>query len=136
MDTEVIDINKRYIKLSLSNTPHYTTKISIGGVLINMQCGYNTRNKSRWIILTNRNNETLLPQTFLKSKKRCELNFLSNQYDLDYFITLSQIDKSKVFTDDYDYLYWAKDFELFFVGRPYETTEKLDRNLRKLLVGN
>jgi hypothetical protein len=101
-----------------------------------LRYGYNTRNKKRWIIITNNSGEPLLSQTFLKYGKRCELNSLAKQYDLDYYVTLKNKDVSKVYPKDYDYLNWAKDFDICFVGYEESLSERLRINERKFFVGN
>ena len=101
-----------------------------------MRCGYNTRNKQRWITLTDRSGNVLLSQTFLQHKKECELNFNSNEYNLDYFVTLVLKDESKVIPDNYDYINWANDFNLYFIGHEHDISERIKSNLTIVLVGN
>lgn len=136
-DDELInDYQLRYIKVSLSNELQYTTTFSIQNVQIFMRCGYNTRNKQRWVVLSDKDGNVLLSQTFLKYKKECELNFNSNEYNLSYFITLAPKNSTKTFDDDYDYTNWANDFNLYFIGYEHEIDERLKSNLIITLVGN
>jgi len=130
------DLTTKYVSVSLHDTPHYRTKFNLNSVQVNMLCGYNTRNKMRWITLTDANEKPLLSQTFIKYGKRCELNFLANEHDLEYYVTLKTKDTTKKFPDDYDYLNWSKDFEIYFVGYEYSMVGRLESNLRKILVGN
>lgn len=120
------------VDVSLSNEAKYVTSFNIKGVQITMRCGYNTRNKLRWIILLDSRGNVLLPQTFLKSKKRCELGFLSNQYGMHYYVTLKAKDYLKDFKSNHDYLNWSKDFNICFVGYDYEDKEKYETLVRKL----
>lgn len=132
----VDDILVKYVSVKTVDSTDYQSKFNIQSTQVFMRCGYNTRNKMRWVILTDSNGMVLLPQTFIKFKKRCELNFLSNQYNLSYYLTLKPKDNTKVFSDAYDYLNWSKDFEMCFVGYEQTLVEKLDKNLRAVLVGN
>lgn len=124
-----------FIDVNLSNRSKYITNYFVKGVRVTMRCGYNTRNKLRWIILLDSDGEVLLPQTFIKFGKRCELGFLSNQYNLNFYVTLRAKDPTKTF-DDYDYLSWSKDFDLCFVGYDYDLKVNKDLQVRKYLVGN
>lgn len=124
------------ITTTLSNKPQYTTKISIMNKPFNLRCGYNTRNGLRWITIEDLNSKPVLSQTFMKNKKRCELNFLAERYNLDFYVTLKAKDRSKVFPEDYDYLNWADDFDLYFVGRTQEIRNRMRVNGRQLYVGN
>ena len=130
------DYHISHTKVSLSNEFNYTTNFNIQNVSIFMRCGYNTRNKQRWITLTDRSGNVLLSQTFLQHKKECELNFNSNEYNLDYFVTLILKDESKVIPNDYDYINWANDFNLYFIGHEYDISERIKSNLTIVLVGN
>ena len=120
----------KYVKVSLSDVFSYTTTTSLEGVQIYITVGYNTFNKQRWVFIKDSGNNTLLPQTFLKYDRRCELNFNAEMSDLSYYVTLSPKDTTKVryFTDDYDYLDWSKDFRLCFVGMSQSLIERLDDN--------
>ena len=131
----IINDKDTFITLALDNKPHYTTRVSLLNKPFNIQCSYNTRNKLRWIIITDLNNNPVLSQTFVKNKKQCELNHLSNRYGLKFYVTLKQKDKSKIIPNDYDYLDWANDFDLYFVGRSQDTQNRLLANLREVLVG-
>lgn len=130
--------NKKFFKASLSNIPNYNTKISIQNTQINVSCGYNTRNKLRWIILFDSYGNVLLPQTFLKLGKRCELNYNANQNNLNYYVTLKPKNSSLKKTSpdaSYDYLNWSNDFELFFSGREQVKEDILLVRGRILKVG-
>lgn len=130
------DLSLKYITVSLSNSLFYNTKFSLEGTQISMQCGYNPRNKLRWVILTDSDGDVLLTQTFLKYKKRCELNFYSNLNNLNYYLTLKPKIGTDVYTDDYDYSSWANDFEMCFVGYSQDLEDRLQNNLRFIRVGN
>lgn len=132
----VIDDTNTLVTISLSDRPHYTTKTSIMGKVINIRCSYNTRTKLRWITITDNSNRPLLSQTFLKSKKQCELNFLSNLYNLSFYVTLKQKDLSKEISNDYDYLNWSDDFNMYFVGSTQDLQDRLRVNGRTAYVGN
>jgi hypothetical protein len=106
------------------------------GVPLALTCGYNTRDGSRWIMITDSKGDPLLTQTVLKKSRYCELNFLSNRYDLSFSVTIKPKDKTKVFSNDYDYLNWAEDFDLFFAGTSLKVIQDLEVNLRKVYVGN
>jgi hypothetical protein len=131
-----VNFSRSYITTSVSNTPHYDTKINLLGKPFNLRCGYSTRNNLRWITITDLNNNPILNQTFLKVGKVCELNALSEEYDLSYSVTLKPKSKTKEFSKDYDYLKWSEDFDLYFFGRTQEIQEIMEVNLRKIYVGN
>ena len=120
----------KYVKVSLSDVFSYTTTTSLEGVQIYITVGYNTFNKQRWVFIKDDGNNILLPQTFLKYGRRCELNFNAEMSDLSYYVTLSPKYTTKVryFTDDYDYLDWSRDFRLCFVGMSQSLIERLDDN--------
>ena len=83
-----------------------------------------------------RDGDVVLPQTFLKFKKRCELNFNAELNNLDYYVTLKPKDHTKNFPEGYDYADWGDDFDMCFVGFSYQLRERLDNNLRKIKLGN
>ena len=83
-----------------------------------------------------RDGDVVLPQTFLKFKKRCELNFNAELNNLDYYVTLKPKDHTKNFPEDHDYADWGDDFDMCFVGFSYQLRERLDNNLRKIKLGN
>lgn len=126
----------RFLDVSLSDNVKYRTSFNLAGVQITMRCGYNSRNKSRWIILLDREGRVLLPQTFLKSGRRCELGFISNQHNLHYYVTLRPRDGTKNYSQDHDYLRWANDFTLCFVGHSQKLRDNHDILIRKYYVGN
>lgn len=130
------DIALRYFNVTLLNYANYSTNITIQSVPMVMRCGYNTRNKLRWIYLEDINGVTLLPQTFLKYGKRVEMNFNSNEANLNYYVTLKPKDSTKIIPDSYDYLNWKNDFDICFVGYEYSLVERLMVNGRKAFVGN
>lgn len=130
------DLVMRYVSVTLSDRPYYTTTFNLQNVQLKLNCGYNTRNKMRWVTITDRNGFIILSQTFLKYGKRCELNFLSNEYDLSYYLTLKPKNVTIKYDETYDYLNWAADFDMCFVGYSYSLVERLDRNGRIVLVGN
>jgi len=132
----VTDYYTKYITTTTSNIPQYTTKISIMNKPFTLKCGYNTRNKLRWISIVDKNNKPILTQTFLKYGKQCEFNFLAERYNLSFFVTLKPKVRTKEFVKDYDYLNWADDFDLYFVGRSQELEERMRVSGRKVYVGN
>ena len=130
-DYNLIDeLITKYIYVSVNNESYYTSTIIVGSVQMKLTCAYNSLNKQRWISLTDSYGNVLLPQTFLKYGRRCELNFNAEMSDLSYYVTLSPKDITKVrhFTDDYDYLDWSKDFRLCFVGMSQSLIERLNDN--------
>ena len=120
----------KYIYVSVNNESYYTSTIVVGSVQMKLTCAYNSLNKQRWISLTDSYGNVLLPQTFLKYGRRCELNFNAELNDLSYYVTLSPKDITKVrhFTNDYDYLNWSNDFRLCFVGMSQSLIERLNDN--------
>ena len=130
-DYDLIDeLITKYIYVSVNNESYYTSTIVVGSVQMKLTCAYNSLNKQRWISLTDSYGNVLLPQTFLKYGRRCELNFNAEMSDLSYYVTLSPKDITKVryFTDDYDYLDWSRDFRLCFVGMSQSLIERLNDN--------
>ncbi len=130
-DYNLIDeLITKYVYVSVNNDSYYTSTIVVGSVQMKLTCAYNSLNKQRWISLTDSYGNVLLPQTFLKYGRRCELNFNAEMSDLSYYVTLSPKDITKVryFTDDYDYLDWSKDFRLCFVGMSQSLIERLNDN--------
>ena len=130
-DYNLIDeLITKYIYVSVNNESYYTSNIVVGSVQMKLTCAYNSLNKQRWISLTDTYGNVLLPQTFLKYGRRCELNFNAEMSDLSYYVTLSPKDITKVryFTDDYDYLDWSRNFRLCFVGMSQSLIERLDDN--------
>ena len=125
-----------FITMSVSDKPNYTSQISILGRQFTLTCGYNTRNKLRWISVEDTNGQPVLSQTFLKNGKLCQLNFLANRYGLSFSVTLKPKSSTTTIADDYDYLEWSNDFDLYFVGRLQSTEEDMRVNLRKVYVGN
>ena len=126
----VDELITKYIYVSVNNESYYTSTVVVGSVQMKLTCAYNSLNKQRWISLTDSYGNVLLPQTFLKYGRRCELNFNAELSDLSYYVTLSPKDITKVryFTDDYDYLDWSKDFRLCFVGMSQSLIERLNDN--------
>ena len=124
------DIVTKYTYISLNDNNYYTSTIVVGSVQMKLTCAYNSLNKQRWISLTDSYGNVLLPQTFLKYGRRCELNFNAEMSDLSYYVTLSPKDITNVrhFTDDYDYLDWSNDFRLCFVGMSQSLIERLNDN--------
>lgn len=130
-DYNLIDeLITKYIYVSVNNDSYYTSTIVVGSVQMKLTCAYNSLNKQRWISITDSYGNVLLPQTFLKYGRRCELNFNAEMSDLAYYVTLSPKDTTKVryFTDDYDYLDWSNDFRLCFVGMSQSLIERLNDN--------
>lgn len=120
--------------ISLNESPKYKTSFSLENVQVNLLCGYNTRSKLRWIILTDRSGNVLLPQTFLSVNKRCELGFYANENNLHYFVYLKPKNSNSDYSD-YDYLSWKYDFDLVFVGFSQELKDRLDSNRVAMQVG-
>lgn len=125
-----------FITMSVSDKPNYTSQISILGRQFTLTCGYNTRNKLRWITVEDANGKPVLVQTFLKKGKLCQLNFLANRYGLSFSVTLKPKSDTTAISDSYDYLEWSSDFDLYFIGRLQSTEEDMRVNLRKVYVGN
>ena len=125
-----------FITMSVSNKPDYSSQIGILGRQFTLTCGYNTRNKLRWISIKDTNGQPVLPQTFLKNDKLCQLNFLANRYGLSFSVTLKPKSKTKEVVVNYDYLNWSSDFDLYFIGRLQSTEDAMQVNLRKVYVGN
>lgn len=130
------DLVVKYVEVSLSNKLNYTTVYNVQNTRLNMRCGYNTRTKSRWIVITDSVGDILLSQTFLRHKKRCELNFNANLNNLNYYLTLKLKDNTRELPKDYDYINWADDFDLYFVGYSFDLEERLKDNRTILYVGN
>lgn len=130
-------INDRdtFLTVSVSDKPNYITNISILNRPLIVKVGYNTRNKLRWITVTDQSNRPLLTQTFLKHKKICQFNFTANRHGLNFSVTLRQKDTTKEIPSDYDYLNWSSDFDLYFLGRTQDTENRLKANWRKVYVG-
>lgn len=126
-----------YVKISLSDTFNYTTTAILSGVQLNITIGYNSFNKQRWVIIKDSGSNVLLPQTFLKYNRRCELNFNAELDNLSYYITLKPKSMSNIsaLLDSYDYEFWSKDFDLCFVGFKHELVEKINTNNFLYLVG-
>ena len=127
--------NKQII-VNLSDKLFYNTNFVLGGVRVLMQCGYSPRTGLRWIILVDSDSDVILSQTYLKYKKRCELNFNANLNNLNYYVTLKTKDPTKIFEPSHNYENWAKDFDLCFVGHSQELEDRLQSNLRIIKVGN
>lgn len=125
-----------YVSVVLRNFPNYHTSFKVNNTSILMYVNYNARSKQRSISLETSEGFVLLPKTFVKQNRRCELNFNAELEGLDYYVTLKPINEGKVFDDSYDYLNWDNDFTLCFVGYDYSLTERLNRNIRIALVGN
>lgn len=124
-----------FITISVSDKPNYTSNINILGQPLKLICGYNTRNKSRWLVITDQNNRPLLSQTFLKQNKISDFNFIANRLGLSFTVTLKPKSKESTIPDDYDYLNWSKDFDLYFLGRLQSTEDKFLVNRRIVYVG-
>lgn len=125
-----------YTSVELRNFPNYHTTFKVNSVTLIMYVNYNARNKQRSISLETLDGYVLLPKTFVKQGRRCELNFNAELEGLDYYVTLKTLNEGKTFDDGYDYLNWSNDFSLCFVGYDYSLTERLNRNIRIALVGN
>ena len=137
-DYNLIDeLITKYIYVSINNDSYYTSNIIVGSVQMKLTCAYNSLNKQRWISLTDSYGNVLLPQTFLKYGRRCELNFNAELNNLSYYVTLKPKSMSNVsnLVENYDYEYWSADFNLCFVGFKHELIEKLNTNNFLYLVG-
>ena len=132
----IITARDTFITVSVSDKPDYSSQISLLGRQFTLTCGYNTRNKLRWISIKDTNGNPVLPQTFLKAGKICQLNFLANRYGLSFSVTLKPKSKTKEIADNYNYLNWSSDFDLYFIGRLQSTEDAMQVNLRKVYVGN
>lgn len=129
------DFRLKSWNISLSNTLNYKTTTTVQGVFMNIFVGYNSRNKLRWIYITDKSGDLLLRQTFLKHRKLCQLEPISNSYNLNHYITLRLLDKDKSIPLEYDYINWANDFQLCFVGYEYSLEERLQKNITINAVG-
>lgn len=129
-----LENEKIYTTLSVSNSLNYVTKFNLNFSQVVMQCGYNPRNKMRWVILKNNSGEILLSQTFLKANRIVNLNFNSELDNFKGEVSLVPIESNKEYTEEFDYRNWANDFFLVFSGYTYEIVEEMDRNLRNVLV--
>lgn len=137
MTGEVIrDYTTTYTTVSVDNEPNYTTRISLLNQPLNLICGYSTRNKMRWIIITDQKNRPLLTQTFLKYGKICEFNKNAELLGLSFSVTIKPKVLSKEFSSSHDYLNWANDFDLYFMGRDTDIEKRMRENGRKAYVGN
>lgn len=125
-----------YIYVKLRNLPNYTCTTTVNGLTLFMYVSYNTRTKSREIILETLDSEVVLSQTTVKYGRRCELNFNAHNNGLFYYVTLKPKDESKVYDDTYDYINWADDFVLCFVGWDYSLELRAQENIRNYLTGN
>lgn len=130
------DFITTYTNVVLLNLPNYHTTIKVNNVTLIMYVNYNARSKQRSISLETLDGYVLLPKTFVKQGRRCELNFNAELEGLDYYVTLRLLNEGKTFDDGYDYLNWSDDFSLCFVGYDYSLTERLNRNIRIAFVGN
>lgn len=120
----------KYVKVSLSDVFSYTTTATLEGVQIYITVGYNTLNKQRWAFIKDSGGNILLPQTFLKYGRRCELNFNAELNNISYYVTLKPKSISNItsFIEKNDYERWMEYFDLCFVGFEYELIEKLNTN--------
>ena len=130
------DFITTYTNVVLLNLPNYHTTIKVNNVTLIMYVNYNARSKQRSISLETLDGYVLLPKTFVKQGRRCELNFNAELEGLDYYVTLRPLNEGKTFDDGYDYLNWSDNFSLCFVGYDYSLTERLNRNIRIAFVGN
>lgn len=136
-DTKLFDdFEVKYVEVKLSNIPNYHTTFNLNGNTIFMTVTYNTRSNSREIILETLSSEVILSQTTVRYGRRCELNFNATQNGLDYYVTLKPKDITKVFDNTYDYINWADDFVMCFVGWDYSFTLRAEQNKRTYLTGN
>ena len=136
-DTELRDdFVTTYTNVSLKDFPNYHTTFKVNGVNLIMYVNYNARNKMRSISLETLDGYVVLPKTFVKQGRRCELNFNATLEGLDYYVTLRPMIDGKVYDESFDYLSWSEDFTLCFVGYDYSLTERLNQNIRVSLVGN
>lgn len=124
-----------YVYVSLFSDIRYNTRVSLNGRNLKLVCGYDNRNKSRWVSLETSDNTVLLKRTPLDYGRVCELDAISHRYDLDYYITLAKKDPNKEVAENYDYLNWDKDFRIAFVGKPFSSNREMKRCLLNVLVG-
>ena len=130
------DLVTEYVTVELRDFPNYHTTFKVNSDTLIMYVNYNARNKQRSISLETLDGYILLPKTFVKQSRRCELNFNAELEGLNYYVTLKPLNEGKTFDDSYDYLNWSNDFSLCLVGYDYSLTERLNRNIRIALVGN
>lgn len=124
-----------FITITVSDKPHYTSNINILGQPLKLICGYNSRSKSRWLVITDLNNRPLLTQTFLRQNKISDFNFTANRLGISFTVALKPKSKEIAISDDYDYLNWSRDFDLYFLGRLQSTEDKFELNRRLVYVG-
>ena len=125
-----------YTNVQLNNTPNYTTNFIIDGFPLFMQVGYSSRMKMRWLSLEDRVGNLLIPQTYIDYGRRVDMNENAHVLDLDYYLTLKPKNEFNIKSEDYDYINWADDYTLCFVGTTYDLTERGNTNLRVVLTGN
>ena len=130
------DFITNYTSVTLVNTYNYYTSFRLGSVTLLMNVRYNPRNKRREISLETIDGEVLLTNTFVSYNRRCELNNNAVFNGLNYYVILKPIVETKTFSDDFDYINWADDFVLCFVGYDQSLVERMNVNLRVQLVGN
>ena len=130
-----MDNDTFYISASLSNRYEYNTTFNVMNTPINMRCGYNIRNKKRWVILTDNYDYIILTQTFISEGRKCELNFNANQSNISGYLTLVKKDNSNRIPTNYDYANWANDFEILFVTNTQEKEHEWDKNYLSVMVG-
>lgn len=123
------------VAVSLFDDVRYNTKLTIDSVPLVMVCGYNMRSKLRWISLETQEGDVLLKRSFIKLNRKCALDSLAYEYDLDYYVTLKKKDVNATISESYDYLNWSKDFDLVFVGRSLSKTKSLRNNYIRKVVG-
>lgn len=124
-----------YVYVGVFNDIRYNTKVSLNGRNLTLICGYNNRSKERWVSLETGDKTVLLKRTPLIEGRVCELDPVSWNYGLDYYITLSKKDINKELGESYDYLNWGNDFRIAFVGKPYSSNKEMKRLLLNVLVG-
>ena len=85
-----------YVYVSVFNDIRYNTKVSLNGRNLTLICGYNNRSKERWVSLETSDKTVLLKRTPLIEGRVCELDPVSWNYGLDYYITLAKKDMNVV----------------------------------------
>ena len=129
------DFVTNYVIVPVSDNYNYKTRIRLENNLLVLDVKYNLRNKKRSLSISSVDGDVLLPYTFLDYDRRCELNFNATELNLDYYVTLKPKSNNLNFKD-YDYINWADDFTLCFIGGEQEQNLLLKENLRKVLTGN
>ncbi|MBQ0112883.1 MAG: hypothetical protein KBT03_07125 [Bacteroidales bacterium] len=119
-------------RVILQNIPSYTTYLSIQGLQIILEVGYNTRNSKRFIALRTVNDDILLQRTFIGSLDRVYCNINTEIYGITLSLVLEP--KNTNFQSE-DYLNWKDDYWLTFISNDIEYDETISELQLDLHVG-